>query len=66
MNILCPQPIDDDTASQSTANSYESRDTKQLVYEPNCNRLGPTSNLHQTGFNYVNSIIGSGVIGICL
>jgi sodium-coupled neutral amino acid transporter 11 len=58
------QPVDDDTVSQSTANSYDSRDTKQLVSEPNCNRLGPTSNLHQTGFNYVNSIIGSGVIGI--
>ncbi|CAG2109928.1 unnamed protein product [Medioppia subpectinata] len=54
-------PGDDDTASQSTATPA---DTKQLVYEPNCNRLGPTSNLHQTGFNYVNSIIGSGVIGI--
>ncbi|CAG2175525.1 unnamed protein product [Oppiella nova] len=61
VNSTNNQGGDDDLASQSTATP---RDTKQLVFEPNCNRLGPTSNLHQTGFNYVNSIIGSGVIGI--
>ncbi|XP_054156756.1 putative sodium-coupled neutral amino acid transporter 11 [Oppia nitens] len=49
---------DDETSSQTTT------DTKQLVIEPTTNRLGVTSNLHQTGFNFVNSIIGSGVIGI--
>jgi hypothetical protein len=37
---------------------------KQLVLKLICNILGPTGNLHQTGFNYVNSIICSGVIGI--
>jgi len=41
----------------------ETNDTRQLIIERDTNRLGPLSNLRQTGFNYVNSIIGSGVIG---
>ncbi|KAI1290008.1 putative sodium-coupled neutral amino acid transporter 11 [Halotydeus destructor] len=51
------------TISKNDQGASETLDTKQLIIERD-SRLGPTSNLKQTGFNYVNSIIGSGVIGI--
>ncbi|RWS12242.1 amino acid transporter-like protein [Dinothrombium tinctorium] len=48
---------------EQTQSELSPEDTKQLI-DSATNRNIATSNLHETGFNYVNSIIGSGVIGI--
>ncbi len=60
LNIDYISQLEEDTSQNPTRSEFS--DTKQLVLE-SVNRLGPSSNLPQTGFNYVNSIIGSGVIG---
>ncbi|XP_023239840.1 putative sodium-coupled neutral amino acid transporter 11 [Centruroides sculpturatus] len=39
-------------------------DVKQLILDEPVGKSTETSNLHQTGFNYINSIIGSGIVGI--
>ena len=52
-----------DGQNDATPEDAPGNDTRQLIIERDSNRLGPLSNLRQTGFNYVNSIIGSGVIG---
>lgn len=48
---------------RDSVKSDDSTDTKQLVLEDN-SATQETSNLLQTSFNYINSIIGSGVVGI--
>lgn len=48
---------------RESVKSDDSTDTKQLVLEDN-SATQETSNLLQTSFNYINSIIGSGVVGI--
>lgn len=49
--------------SEDSASAFGVGDTKQLVLEESHSLL-ETSNLLQTSFNYINSIIGSGVVGI--
>ncbi|XP_075538257.1 putative sodium-coupled neutral amino acid transporter 11 isoform X1 [Dermacentor variabilis] len=48
---------------RESVKSDDSTDTKQLVLEDNT-ASQETSSLLQTSFNYINSIIGSGVVGI--
>lgn len=48
---------------RESVKSDDSTDTKQLVLEDN-SPTQETSSLLQTSFNYINSIIGSGVVGI--
>ncbi|KAL1420110.1 hypothetical protein MTO96_024569 [Rhipicephalus appendiculatus] len=48
---------------RESVKSDDSTDTKQLVLEDN-SPIQETSSLLQTSFNYINSIIGSGVVGI--
>ena len=55
--------LEQNDATASGNEDANTNDTRQLIIERDTNRLGPLSNLRQTGFNYVNSIIGSGVIG---
>lgn len=64
--IIERKDSDGSVGSASTfgaTNTLGSADTKRLVLEENL-PLHETSNLIQTSFNYINSIIGSGVVGI--
>ncbi|XP_013781176.1 putative sodium-coupled neutral amino acid transporter 11 [Limulus polyphemus] len=49
---------------EETASFGSPQDTKMLVLEEQGGKKVDMSNLQQTGFNYINSIIGSGIIGI--